>query len=192
MGTILFVNNDHYLSTYLLSLFPHLCTSPHTCYAQHTIHNFFINLIQYQSTNMKLYFILPTAAVAAGSIFHSDQLVPNNAVRLVARKIDPNTMDPTRLSVLSVLKTAIPCGAHYPESTGDMQAWYSKLPADVKALLPSLYPVISTASPSVSAPVYRSSSATVSSPSIAKLVSYSLIPALASAPPWLYTPHLQR
>jgi hypothetical protein len=60
---------------------------------------------------------------------------------LVAREIDPKTMDPTRLSVLSVLRTAIPSGSDFPKPTGDFAPdWYKNLPEDVKSLLPSLYP----------------------------------------------------
>jgi len=104
---------------------------------------------------MKCYLILSAAALAAGSIFSSNNLPASNVEDLVARAIDPKTMDPTRLSVLSVLKTGIPCSAHYPEATGEVEEWYSKLPADVKSLLPSLYPASSTGAASVSGPIAK-------------------------------------
>ncbi|KAH3989418.1 hypothetical protein HBH98_208130 [Parastagonospora nodorum] len=104
---------------------------------------------------MKCYLILSAAALAAGSAFSNNNLPANNVENFVARAIDPKTMDPTRLSVLSVLKTAIPCSARYPEATGEVEEWYSKLPVDVKSLLPSLYPASSTGAASVSGPVAK-------------------------------------
>lgn len=104
---------------------------------------------------MKCCLILSAAALAAGSFFSSNNLPANDVEDLVARAIDPKTMDPTRISVLSVLKTAIPCSAHYPQATGEVEEWYSKLPADVKSLLPSLYPGSSTGSASVSGSIAK-------------------------------------
>jgi hypothetical protein len=97
---------------------------------------------------------------------------------VVPREVNPVSMDPTRLSVLSVLKTAIPCSARVPQSTGNLESWYSELPADVKALLPSLYPISSTASALASiSPVSTScTSSTMASASVANVVSYSLKP----------------
>ncbi|KAH9873686.1 hypothetical protein IAQ61_004312 [Plenodomus lingam] len=84
---------------------------------------------------MKLLLILPalTASVYAS-------LAQNE---LLGRAIDPSNMNPTQLSVLSVLKTALasvslpstplPSDAPEPE-------WFAKLPKDVKSLLPEFYP----------------------------------------------------
>lgn len=84
---------------------------------------------------MKLLLILPalTASVYAS-------LAQNE---LLGRAIDPANMNPTQLSVLSVLKTALasvslpstplPSDAPEPE-------WFAKLPKDVKSLLPEFYP----------------------------------------------------
>jgi hypothetical protein len=104
---------------------------------------------------MKCYLILSAAALATASAFSNNNLPANNFEDFVARAIDPKTMDPTRLSVLSVLKTAIPCSARYPKATGEVDEWYSKLPVDVKSLLPSLYPASSIGAASVSGPVVR-------------------------------------
>ncbi|KAI4946749.1 hypothetical protein J4E91_006921 [Alternaria rosae] len=64
-----------------------------------------------------------------------------NYANLQDRAIDPATMNPTLLSVLSVLKTAMPTGPNAPMPTGDLEPnWYQQLPGDVKSLLPELYP----------------------------------------------------
>lgn len=110
---------------------------------------------------MKSYIIISAAAFATGTLA-SAALDAHDIENLVAREIDPKTMDPTRLSVLSVLKTAIPSGSDFPLPTGGFEPeWFSKLPADVKSLLPSLYPA--------EAPVSSSSSAILSA-STAELV----------------------
>ncbi|OAL55758.1 hypothetical protein IQ07DRAFT_177239 [Pyrenochaeta sp. DS3sAY3a] len=93
---------------------------------------------------MKSLLILPLLTVGA---LAGDAHFDNNQIRaLVERAIDPKTMDPTRLSVLSVLRTAMPTGVDAPLPTGDYEPeWYQKLPADIKSLLPSLYPASTTA-----------------------------------------------
>ncbi|KAH7399309.1 hypothetical protein BKA66DRAFT_160644 [Pyrenochaeta sp. MPI-SDFR-AT-0127] len=88
---------------------------------------------------MKVGCIIPTLAVVAlASNAHINLYHQNELFR---RTIDPKTMDPTQLSVLSVLRTAIPTGPNIALPTGDFEPeWYAKLPADIKSLLPSLYP----------------------------------------------------
>ncbi|KAL6711892.1 hypothetical protein ACN47E_002935 [Coniothyrium glycines] len=84
---------------------------------------------------------------------------------IAAREIDPQTMDPTRLSVLQILKTAMPTDANVPLPTGGTEpSWYAQLPADVKALLPGLYPVNVAAVSS--APAVVSEALPVSTPSV--------------------------
>jgi hypothetical protein len=93
---------------------------------------------------MKSYSIL-TTALALATLASSARLNVHGLEDLVPRDIDPKTMDPTRLSVLSVLRTAIPSGTDFPKPTGDFEPdWYKNLPADVKSLLPSLYPATLT------------------------------------------------
>jgi hypothetical protein len=122
---------------------------------------------------MRFSILIPIAAFLSGA---SASNGPNahGLEDLVARGIDPKTMDPTRLSVLSVLRTAIPSGSDFPQPTGDFEPeWYRKLPEDVKSLLPSLYPVTSTEA---------FSSATTSVPvpaSATELVSCTLAPTLS-------------
>jgi hypothetical protein len=86
---------------------------------------------------------------------------------LIARAIDPATMDPIKFSVLSVLKTAMPTPTGTVTDivlpTGDVAPqWYKDLPADVMVLLAQMYPAISAAAVSEAA----SSAMTVSSSSI--------------------------
>jgi hypothetical protein len=123
---------------------------------------------------MKSYFLIFVSALAAGTLASkADHMNAHEIKDLVARAIDPKTMDPTRLSVLLVLKTAIPSGPEFPQPTGDIKPdWYQKLSEDVKSLLPSLYPVFSktpsagsssaTVSPSVSTSSFVSTSDLVS------------------------------
>ncbi|KAI4701446.1 hypothetical protein J4E81_003186 [Alternaria sp. BMP 2799] len=81
-------------------------------------------------------------AFASTGVLASAIQLPN----LQDRAIDPATMNPTLLSVLSVLKTAMPTGPNAPMPTGDMEPnWYQKLPGDVKSLLPELYPAAAVA-----------------------------------------------
>ncbi|EUC36019.1 hypothetical protein COCVIDRAFT_65945, partial [Bipolaris victoriae FI3] len=66
---------------------------------------------------------------------------------LLDRAIDPADMNPTQLSILSVLKTAIPSGTSIPMPTGTSEPdWYKNLPDDVKSLLPQFYPATTTSS----------------------------------------------
>ncbi|KAA8616791.1 hypothetical protein PtrSN002B_003623 [Pyrenophora tritici-repentis] len=66
--------------------------------------------------------------------------------QLEERALDPATMDPTRFSILKVLKSAMPSGTDVPMPKADFEPeWYQKLPVDVKEMLPGLYPVIGAA-----------------------------------------------
>jgi hypothetical protein len=112
--------------------------------APHSRHHSIHDAIQRQSGIMK-YNILTATALAFSTLASSTQLNVHGLEDLVPRDIDPKTMDPTRLSVLSVLRTAIPSGTDFPKPSGDFEPdWYKNLPADVKSLLPSLYPVTIT------------------------------------------------
>lgn len=87
---------------------------------------------------------------------------------LLARAVDPATMDPTRLSVLSVLKTAIPSstdtGIDISLPTGDVAPkWYSDLPADIMVLLAQMYPATPTAAAAVSETAVMAANASSSS-----------------------------
>ncbi|KAF2831391.1 hypothetical protein CC86DRAFT_138810 [Ophiobolus disseminans] len=112
---------------------------------------------------MKLFIIITAFALAAAS---DAQLNAREVEELVARFIDAKTMDPARLSVLSVLKTAIPPGPDFPRPTGGFEPeWYSKLPADVKSLLPKLYPApVVAASANVSVSASTTSNSTTAMP----------------------------
>ncbi|KAF1912324.1 hypothetical protein BDU57DRAFT_582486 [Ampelomyces quisqualis] len=104
------------------------------------------------------YIIFLTIALVAFASVSSAQLKAHDVADLVARD---TYLNPTRLSVLSVLRTAIPSGSNFPRPTGDfVPEWYQKLPEDVKSLLPSLYPAtvaeISATSELVSSPQHFS------------------------------------
>ncbi|KAF1932037.1 uncharacterized protein M421DRAFT_1717 [Didymella exigua CBS 183.55] len=78
------------------------------------------------------------------------------AADLIVRAIDPVTMDPTKFSVLSVLKTAMPTPTGTATDivlpTGDVTPqWYKDLPADVMVLLAQMYPTTPTAAVSETA-----------------------------------------
>ncbi|OSS49843.1 hypothetical protein B5807_06040 [Epicoccum nigrum] len=101
---------------------------------------------------MKPTSILPIAALAASASARNVHVVGD----LMAREIDPATMDPTKLSVLSVLKTAIPTPTGTETAialpTGDFTPqWYKDLPADVIVLLAQMYPATPTSASSTSA-----------------------------------------
>jgi hypothetical protein len=113
---------------------------------------------------MKSSIIICATALAVGTLASDTaQLNVHDVEYLIARAIDPKTMDPTRLSVLSVMRTAIPLGTAFPTPTGDVKSdWYQKLPEDVKSLLPLLYPATPEAPASSSVPVSSSPAASVS------------------------------
>lgn len=106
-----------------------------------------------------------SAICSIGCAFASG--LPPNDIR--ARYIDPNTLDPTKLSVLKVLKTAMPTDPNAPMPTGGLQPdWYVALPADVKSILPELYPATTTAPPTPSSSSAAAVAAEVSSSAVAK------------------------
>ncbi|KAF2627773.1 hypothetical protein BU25DRAFT_458185 [Macroventuria anomochaeta] len=85
---------------------------------------------------------------------------------LIARAIDPATIDPTKLSVLSVLKTAMPTGTgtDIVLPTGDVAPqWYKDLPADVMVLLAQMYP----ATPTVAVAMSQTTNASLNGTEIA-------------------------
>ncbi|KAF1839968.1 uncharacterized protein K460DRAFT_421633 [Cucurbitaria berberidis CBS 394.84] len=95
---------------------------------------------------MKSLLILP--ALAAGILASKVALNNHELAALLGRAIDPIIMDPTQLSVLSVLRTAMPTASDTPMPQDDFEPeWYQNLPQDVKSLLPSLYPATTTATP---------------------------------------------
>lgn len=98
---------------------------------------------------MKAILILTT--IVTGTLATTGKFINLRPNALMQRAIDPTTMDPTRLSVLSVLKTAMPTGttAVMPTDTEEPQ-WYAQLPEDVKSLLPVLYPATPVESATVS------------------------------------------
>lgn len=97
------------------------------------------------SFSMKCYIIFSAAALVAGTLATDSQLKAHELQDLAARSIDPQTMDPTRLSILSVLKTAMPSGVDVAEPTGSVEPeWYKDLPENIKSLLPILYPHVTS------------------------------------------------
>ncbi|KAJ4322040.1 hypothetical protein N0V94_002619 [Neodidymelliopsis sp. IMI 364377] len=95
---------------------------------------------------MKVSTIFPASIIATSAMASSTHPNLHAVADLIARAIDPATMDPTKLSVLSVLKTAMPTAtdATLPTGTAAPQ-WYKDLPADVMVLLAQMYPVTPTA-----------------------------------------------
>ncbi|KAI4915493.1 hypothetical protein J4E90_003938 [Alternaria incomplexa] len=136
-------------------------------------------------------FISILIAFASTGTFASAIQFPN----LQDRAIDPATMNPTLLSVLSVLKTAMPAGPNAPMPTGDLEPdWYQKLPGDVKSLLPELYPAAAVATSEAGAGVVSQAQSTdtvvsastitdLVSPSSSELSSESASPTASSATP---------
>jgi hypothetical protein len=146
--------------------------------ATHSRHHSIHDAIQRQSGIMK-YNILTATALAFSTLASSAQLNVHGLEDLVPRDIDPKTMDPTRLSVLSVLRTAIPSGTDFPKPSGDFEPdWYKNLPADVKSLLPSLYPVTITSTSTSTSTATVHVSAAASTPT--SVVSY-LTPSASAA-----------
>lgn len=112
---------------------------------------------------MKPTTILSTGALLASAHASTAHSNVHAVADLIARALDPATMDPTKLSVLSVLKTAMPTatGTDIVLPTGDATPqWYKDLPADVMVLLAQMYPATSDAavSETPSAAVNTSSS----------------------------------
>jgi len=92
--------------------------------------------------------LLIFTVLASGVLASGAQLDTHDIENPVARAVvDPKTVDATKLSVLSVLKIAVPSG-EVPFPTGGAEPeWFKNIPADVKSLLPMLYPAL-TPSPS--------------------------------------------
>lgn len=113
---------------------------------------------------MKLTIILPIMALAASASARNVHVMGD----LKAREIDPATMDPTKLSILSVLKTAIPTlsGTELAVPTGDTRIgdysaqWIQNLPPDFLTLLAQMYPTTHTSE--TAAPATSISDAAVS------------------------------
>ncbi|KAF9699571.1 hypothetical protein EKO04_002575 [Ascochyta lentis] len=85
-----------------------------------------------------------TASVLASTAHSNVHAVAD----LIVRAMNPATMDPTKLSVLSVLKTAMPTatGTDVVLPTGEATPqWYKDLPADVMVLLAQMYPATQAA-----------------------------------------------
>ncbi|CAO2656763.1 Nn.00g055660.m01.CDS01 [Neocucurbitaria sp. VM-36] len=132
---------------------------------------------------MKLLVVLPVLVI--GTLASKVELNNPEIMALLGRAIDPKTMDPTQLSVLSVLRTAMPTGPDTPLPTGDYEPeWYQKLPAEVKSLLPSLYPAatIATATDSsttmhevVSSTPVPSATSSLAAPSLLLPISAALV-----------------
>jgi len=131
---------------------------------------------------MKSYTILCalTATVASSALHNAHQMHD-----LAARAKDPSTMNPTQVSILSILRTAMPSGPDVPLPSGDFEPdWYKNLPADVKSLLPVFYPAKSSSSalpitPSRSSTSYTTGASSAEASTIAGVIA----PAYASASP---------
>ncbi|KAF2636363.1 hypothetical protein P280DRAFT_156388 [Massarina eburnea CBS 473.64] len=80
---------------------------------------------------------------------HAHGMSVNHAHNFFHKRVVDPAADPTRASVLSVLATAIPSDvlsslSAHPDPTlapgANPPEWFEKLPADVKSLLPELFP----------------------------------------------------
>jgi hypothetical protein len=130
----------------------HFSTEPQQCQSTSTTPT---------RTNMKSTLILSIFTLVAPGLSTGMRVGGREPKELLARMMDPQTMDPMRLSVLSVLKTAMPTDAEAPMPTGDNSPkWYQDLPADVMVLLAQMYPAEPTSGvvSSTSAPAAGSSS----------------------------------
>jgi hypothetical protein len=111
---------------------------------------------------MKLTTILPIVALAANAFARNVHVVGG----LMAREIDPATMDPTKLSILAVLKTAIPTlsDGELALPTGDVltpQNWIQNLSPEILPLLGDYYPTTQI-TPATATPTTSESDAAVS------------------------------
>ncbi|KAJ4988058.1 hypothetical protein SVAN01_06470 [Stagonosporopsis vannaccii] len=114
---------------------------------------------------MKPTSILSICALLTGAL--ADTSLPGAYAKAshLGRAVDPETMDPTKLSVLSVLKTAMPDPTGTETDivlpTGDTAPqWYKDLPADLMVLLAQMYPATPTAAAVVSGTAVASANAT--------------------------------
>jgi hypothetical protein len=108
-------------------------------------------LVTMKPTTILSLAVAATTATATASNVHE-------VADLVARAA---TMDPTKFSVLSVLKTAMPMPTGTATDivlpTGDIAPqWYKDLPADVMVLLAQMYPTTTTAAVSETKPLAES------------------------------------
>ncbi|KAF3040113.1 hypothetical protein E8E12_007825 [Didymella heteroderae] len=104
---------------------------------------------------------------------------------LIARAMDPATMDPTKFSVLSVLRTAMPSPTGTVTDialpTGNIAPqWYKDLPADVMVLLAQMYPATPTAVVSETASLASSGSSSSIQDSTASQATLTNSPEAAS------------
>lgn len=102
-------------------------------------------------------------SLAAATITTATASNAHEVAGLIVRAMDPATMDPARLSVLSVLKTAMPSptgtATDIALPTGDVAPqWYKDLPADIMVLLAQMYPATPTAAVSETSPLAESRS----------------------------------
>ncbi|KAH6638354.1 hypothetical protein C7974DRAFT_411781 [Boeremia exigua] len=126
---------------------------------------------------MKLTTILSTCALLASAIASTVHPNIHAVADLIARDVDLATMDPTKLSILSVLKTAMPTptgtDTEIALPTGDVAPqWYKDLPADVMVLLAQMYPATSSVAVGTSSETAIVSPST-SSPSMQEVSSMS-------------------
>jgi hypothetical protein len=176
--TCLFVNTNRTANTRsLTTVAPSPPQHPNNFNPQDTV----VTSTASQAQDMK-YLIICAAALATTTL--ATLPYANDVANLAARAIDPKTMDPTRLSVLSVLRTAVPSGSAFPQPTGDAKPdWYQKLPEDVKSLLPLLYPAAATsASSSATVTVSNAVLSAATSSSTSEMVSHILRISAVQAP----------
>lgn len=99
---------------------------------------------------MKPTTILSTSAILVTALASTAHPNVHAVADLVARAMDPATMNPTKVSVLSVLKTAMPTsgtGTDIVLPTGTvMPQWYKDLPAEIMVLLAQMYPATTAGS----------------------------------------------
>ncbi|USP77199.1 hypothetical protein yc1106_04473 [Curvularia clavata] len=135
---------------------------------------------------MKLTALFPfVTTVIASQVYH----LHDNYARamLMDRGIDPSTMDPALLSLLMVLKTAMPSGTNVPLPTGTSEPdWYKNLPDNIKSSLHQYYPATATSSSSSSSSSSSTSQVTSTAVSSSSQASESVTPtstpAITSAP----------
>ncbi|KAJ4344183.1 hypothetical protein N0V95_006298 [Ascochyta clinopodiicola] len=108
--------------------------------------------------------ILTVSAITASAVASTAPPNVHAVAELIVRALDPATMDPTKLSVLSVLKIAMPTttGTDIVLPTGDVTPqWYKDLPADVMVLLAQMYPAAQTAAVSETSSVAANASSSL-------------------------------
>ncbi|KZM25622.1 uncharacterized protein EKO05_0001943 [Ascochyta rabiei] len=114
--------------------------------------------------------ILTVSAITASAVASTTYPNVHAVVDLNARAMDPATMDPTKLSVLSVLKTVMPTatGTDVVLPTGGATPqWYKDLPADVMVLLVQMYPVAQVAAVSGTSSIAANASSSLAQETLA-------------------------